>query len=466
MTGVPDTLSFTFPSRDIPVKGRVDVLVLGGGVTGVVAAIAAARAGASVCLVERNSHLGGTYTAAHLGTAMTFHASEDHQIVRGIGEELFQAMGPEGGFIGHLPDPLGVVATVTPYDPEIYRKTATDWVRRHKVTVLLHSQVIEVMKISENLRGVVVAGKGGLQALEAKFFIDCTGDGDVAAQASVPFTYGDGTHAQPMTMLFRVGGINREKIFTYMEKHPEEFVLARDPAELRQWPIMAVSGFFSQINQAKKEGRLNVPRDRVLFFEGVRPGEAVMNMTRVTGRDATDPQALSLAEMEGLDQAHEVFRFLKRDVPGFEQARLLSVASHIGVRETRHIQGHYTLDTDTILTAKKHDDGVAACAWPIDIHSPTDAGLVCEPLPPGSYYTIPWRCLLPVGANNLLVAGRCISSTHAANASCRVTPTCMALGQAAGAGAALMVKNGLRTTTALDVDYLRQRLKMDGAVVE
>jgi hypothetical protein len=244
-----------------------------------------------------------------------------------------------------------------------------------------------------------------------------------------------------------------------MQAHPDDFVLA-DGWE--RMPMVAVSGFFKLVQKAKQAQRLRVDRDRVLFFELPSPGEVSVNMTRVIRHDATDGQALSRAEVLGRRQVMEVVQFLKEDIPGFERAELLNCGTQIGVRESRRIIGQYVLTGEDVVQGRRFPDVIARGSYPIDIHAPDGDQLHVIKMEPGTTYDIPYRSILNDTVRNLLVAGRCLSATHEALASARVTPTAMVVGQGAGTAAALASRYKV-CPHEIDVQELQQRLSEQNA---
>jgi len=244
---------------------------------------------------------------------------------------------------------------------------------------------------------------------------------------------GDGL-TQPMTLNFRVAGV----------------------AVDRMPPRAEINRLY---DQAKAAGRVSCPRENVLLFHTLQPDVVHFNTTRVTGRSGVDARDLTQAEMEARRQTQDLVRFLISDIAGFEHAYLQQTAAQIGVRESRRIRGEYTLTAEDVLGARKFPDGIARCAYPIDIHSPTGSGTVIREVPEGDYYEIPYRCLAPLGVDNLLVAGRCISATHEAQASLRVMPQCFAMGEAAGLAAALSIQRSI-PPREVDAAELRRELAM------
>ncbi len=449
--------------------GSADVVVIGGGPAGSVAAIAAARAGARVLLVERYGFLGGSLTAAMVAPIMGFHAGP-LQVVRGIPQEVVARMQALGLSPGHVPDPIDFCDTVTPFDYEGLKRVLLEMAVEAGVELWLHSVFLGVEMDGGRVTAVRIWQKDGIKELRAPIYLDASGDADLAAAAGVPFELGrqkDGL-PQPMTLMFRIGGVNWNGVMAYLAEHKSEVQHgqgAHGPIDvdwLRGLPIRGFAGFRELVGQARDRGEWSIPRDRLLVFEGVRPGEAVVNTTRVVGRLGTSGADLAQAEIEGRRQAYEVMAFLRRRVAGFSDAYLIETPAQIGVRETRRIVGDYVLKQEDILGGVKFPDAIACGGYPIDIHDPVSLHLVTKRLPSGEYYTIPYRCLLPQGVDDVLVAGRCISATHEAFAAFRVSAIVMAIGQAAGMAAAKAAREGI-PPRAVDVDDLQRRLRAEGA---
>lgn len=439
---------------------KYDVIVAGGGPSGILAAIAAARNGANTLLIEKYGFLGGMATNALVGPIQTFHATPELQVVNGIAEEIVQRLKAIGGTPGHVRDMIGFVPTVTPVDVEKLKYVYQEMVVESGVHLQLHTTVIGVEKEGSNITKLKLHNKSGIFSVEGSVFVDCTGDGDILALAEVPFEKGrkkDGL-AQPMSMMIRVGGVDLEAVRLYMKAHPEEFVLAEDWEEM---PYVAVSGFFNHVEEARNKGDFTIERDRVLFFELPTAGEVSVNMSRVIRFDATDGEALSNAEQIGRRQVMEIVDFLVNYIPGFENAFLINCGTQIGVRESRRLLGDYILTGEDVVMGREFPDVIALGSYPIDIHSPDGGDLDVVKMAPGTIYHIPYRSITNRHVPNLVVAGRCISATHEALASARVTPTAMIIGQAAGTAAALSVQTG-NLPNEVDVALLQKTLREQG----
>jgi hypothetical protein len=424
------------PPRTALRAARADVAVVGGGPAGLGAALGAARAGADVVLVERYGFLGGNATAALVMPLMSFHneiraarASDDGAPVRllptdhgpgepmvaGVLQELLDRLVATAGAV----TPSRETGYTVPIDPEAYKLTFLDMLDDAGVRYLFHAFASGVVD-----EGVVYETKAGPIVVEADVTVDCTGDGDVAAAAGADYAVGreaDGL-TQPMTLMFRMVEFDRERFGGYVREHPD------------QW--RGVHGLWELVAEAQAAGELDLPREDILFFASPHERELSVNSTRAGGL-GIDPWEITRAEWLARRQMRAIVSFLRSRVPGFEDAYNVQSGATIGVRETRRILGEHCLTGEEVLSARKFDDAIARGSYPVDIHDPKGEGTVLERLPPGEAYDIPLRCLLPRGVDRVITAGRCISGTHEAHSSYRVTPTAMATGQAAGVCAAL-----------------------------
>ena len=297
-------------------------------------------------------------------------------------------------------------------------------------------------------RSVAVATKAGPLELEADFFIDATGDGDLMAFSGCQFQLGresDGL-CQPMTTCFRLANVGRQK---------EEKKNIND----------SINAVYLAL---KEQGKIQNPRENVLWFRGKALGDGIahFNTTRIVKLDPTDPFQVSKAEKMARDQIRELLTMLKEhNVPGFENAQLISIASSIGVRESRKLVGEHVLTVEELKNCVCFADRIALGNYDVDIHNPEGSGTSHYYFAPGTYYTIPYGSLLPKELDNLLVAGRCISATHEAQASVRIMPICATTGQAAGTAIALARKTGTNTHT-LDVGSLQALLRQNNAAID
>src|SRR5271165_5290298 len=443
-------------------KKKYDVLVVGGGNAGCAAALAAARNGARTLLVERYGFLGGTATAAMVGPWMTFHAGEE-RIVGGIAQEIVERLVARGASPGHIRDASDYVPTITPFDPEVHKALLFEMMEEAGVALLLHAYFLDaLLDASGAVRGARFATVGGLREYEAAVTIDATADAYVAASAGVSVQQGDERgRVQPASLMFRLSHVDLAATAAYVREHPDQMRTSLAPAERNAGSLSAVAGLYDLWREARERGEVDIPRELVSFFISPYPDEVTVNMTRVVEIDPLDPDDLTRAEVAGRAQVTQLVEFFRRRVPGFENARLAATAAQIGIRESRRIEGVYTLTRDDVLEARAFDDAVARSAYPIDIHNPAGSGTTTQRLAPGASYEIPYRCLLPANVEGLLVAGRCISTTHEALASTRLTPTVMTLGQAAGTAAALAVRSGV-TPRRVAAEKLRSQLTRDG----
>ena len=438
-----------------------DVLVVGGGNAGCAAALAAARNGARVLLVERYGFLGGTATASMVGPWMTFHSGDD-RIVGGIAQEMVERLVARGGSPGHLHDASDYVPTITPFDPEIHKALLFEMMGESGVRMLLHAWFLDATVADGHVTASRFATVGGIVEVTARRTIDATADAYVAASAGVPTQQGDARgRVQPASLMFRLSHVDLAALSQYVRQRPEQMRSSLKTHERTPESLTAVAGLYELWDAARARGAVNVPRELVSFFATPYADEVTVNMSRVVGVDPLDPDDLTRAEVEARAQVMQLLEFFRRDVPGFARARIAATATQIGVRESRRIVGEYTLTAADVLAARAFDDAVARSAYPIDIHNPSGSGTTTHRLAPGASYEIPYRCLVPVLVDDLLVAGRCISTTHEALASTRLTPTVMTLGQAAGTAAALSLRERV-TPRALDTKLLRDRLIRDG----
>jgi len=414
-----------------------------------------------VLLIERYGFLGGTATAGMVGPWMTFHSGKD-RIVGGIAQEIVERLVRRGASPGHIHDSSDYVPTITPFDPEVHKALLFEMMAEAKVDLLLHAWLLTAILDEDRVVGASVATVGGGRTYAAGITIDATADAVAAFSVGVPTQQGDERgRVQPASLMFRLSHVDLTKTATYVRMHADQMRTSLKAHERTAPALTAVAGLYELWEQAQHDEIVTVPREVVSFFISPYPDEVTVNMTRVTDIDPLDPDDLTRAEIQARGQVMQLLRFFRERVPGFENARIAATGTQVGIRESRRIVGRYTLNAQDVLEARQFDDAVARSAYPIDIHNPSGTGTTTQRLPPGSSYEIPYRCLVPVNREQLLVAGRCISTTHEALASTRLTPTVMTLGQAAGTAAALANERGQRVG-AIDTNELRKRLIADG----
>jgi FAD dependent oxidoreductase len=401
-----------------------DIIIAGGGLAGCSAAVAAAREGLRVLLLERASVLGGNATRSMVGPWQSFHAStppskDVHlppQVIGGIAQEFVDDLIARGACLGHLPDPVGFAGSLTPVDSEALTRYLPEKLAAEGVELRLGE--------SFGAEHLALAGAGA-------FVIDATGQCAAARLLGAPLRLSP--ERQPLTWMFSIGPVDAREVRAYQLAHREQFVM-HPGFELLRPDFLAVSGFFSLVADARARGAFTVPRDRLLFFSTPRPGEVLVNTTRVPA-DHPDPLG------EGMRQVRELADWLPRNVPGFSAARLIRVADGIGERESARLIGDHELSARDLISGREFPDAVARGCYPIDIHAASGESLATSEINPKGWYDIPLGCLTSAAAPNLAVAGRCISADRAGFASARTLPTAMATGQAAGLYAAAKVKS-------------------------
>lgn len=447
---------------------QYDLIVVGGGVSGCTAAISAGRRGASVLVIEQNGYLGGSLTGCGVGPMMTFHAGEK-QVICGIMQELVAELVSRGYSPGHVPDTKQYTSTITPFDAEGLKLILDEKLTEAGCTVLFHTFLGDVKAEDGKIKSLTICNKDGLQQISAKVYIDATGDGDVAAWAGAPMTKGrpeDGA-AQPMTMKMKYCNVDTAVLKEYILSHPARFHrLALQFDLIRQAIPMDMEGFDEEFIAEKQAGNLSIRRENVLMFGTGRPGEYILNTTRIVDHDATNAASLSEAEMIGRRQCAELDRFLRKYVPGFADALLEFTGPSVGVRGSRQLVGDYVLTAEDILKRKPFPDRIAHSSYPIDIHNPKGEGTASTFMSePGTYYSIPYSVMTCEALSNLLVTGRCISTTFEAQAAIRTTPTVGALGEAAGVAAAMAAQQDGNVRT-VSVPALQKQLVEQGAYLE
>lgn len=413
-----------------------DVVIAGSGPAGLSAAVTASRMGCSVVLIERNGIIGGNLTAGYVGPVMGSVSAGS------IREEILDLLG------SHQNDLY--------YDCEQAKIRLTEWLAGTTVETFLLSTVVSVQKQGSCITQIQIVTPGGLTYLSGQVYIDATGDGALAALAGAPWQQGraaDGL-TQPASIMFTLDHI--DPAVDLQCRHEEDDTLIDGKSYLEMCRLAA------------KDGRLPSNVSIVRLYRTVNPGERMVNATQANFVNGLEPRALAQAQVELRRQMLLIHQFLKDTVPGFENSRIRSSSDGVGIRETRRIEGDYILTAEDLLQGRRFKDAVVhQASFPLDIHNPAGGGQAeSAGCPPKSQlYDIPYRSLLPLKVDQLLLAGRCISGTHRAHASYRVMGICMATGQAAGTAAALCTRDKV-SPRSLDVRLLQDALIKQGVCLD
>lgn len=435
------------PSRETPVFGEYEVVVLGGGPAGIAAAVAAAQSGRSTLLVERYGFLGGAGTAAGLSTFCGLHANvhgEHRQVIHGVVDDLLARLEHKGGLNApHLSFANRIQAQA--YDMSAYKIVADEMLAAAGAEILFHAfGVGAVMTSKSEIGALLVETKSGRRAILGRMFIDGSGDGDLAAWAGVPYEKGSTaeTLVYPTTM-FMINGVDAERAD-------------------RAWELIP-----KLMEEAERKGR-RFPRKGAIVRPQKNPVQWRANATQIRNPDgspvdATDAAQLSRAEIEGRRQCWEVFNFIREATPGFEKAFISEMGAQLGIRESRRIVGDYMLTEEDYLGCANFHDAIGVNGWPVERHVAGDVLIKFPPIPESrGFNQLPYRMIVPQQTDNLLVVGRCASMTHEGQSAARVSGPCFAMGQAAGTAADIVLSTNA-TPRAIDVGALQGRLERAGA---
>jgi len=437
------------PSRTTPVYGEFDVVVVGGGPAGIMAASAAARAGCSTLLIERYGFLGGAGTAGGLSTFCGLHArtrGADVRVIRGLADELLDRLGKLDGLSApHLTIADGIAAQA--FDISAYKIAADELVTGSGARILFHAMAVgAVMRAgaAAEIDAVIIESKSGRRAVRGRFFVDASGDGDLAAWAGVPWE-----KAPPIdgmmypSLMFRINGVD---------------VGRAGPAPWRTVERL--------MDEAERAGTHTFPRKKPIVRPQRNPLEWRANLTQLRTADGgaidgTDVDQLTLGELTGRQQALDAFTFIRDRTPGFEDSYIVDIAPQIGIRETRRIIGAYQLTEDDVLGCADFDDTIGVNGWPVEAHVAGTVEFRWQRDERG-FNQLPFRIIVPPATGNLYVAGRCASMTHGAQSAARVTGPCFVMGEAAGVAAAMALSAGV-PGGQIDVPELQRRLEDQGA---
>ncbi len=476
------TVSF---KKEAEVRYSADVVVVGGGVAGVGAAVAAGREGKSVILIEHTGCLGGMATNGHVSP---FDATKDRQgkPFGGVAEDIIQGM-------AKAQLAYGVDSPMRREGPHLFKWVLLNLCLEANVDIIFNASLVDIVREGDDIKYAIINTKSGIEAVEGKMFIDATGDGDVFYRAGEEYIIGSEADAnseldkvgmnkmhfedgeqgnveeqpsnaetsgaasvQPCSIMFTMGNVDNSKNPLQYNNRLLKFEdLGIDKEEFKQLPYYGTEGF-------EDNGDLiPLPQGRILLSHTGRPKEMLVNMSRIIGVDTTDARQLTEANIKAQLQVMYLVDFLKRYVPGFENSYLVESGNVLGIRESRRLVGRYVLKGSEAALCEIPDDTVACGSYMIDIHDPHGKRKAIGGNLLGACYGIPYRCLTPKTVKNLLVCGRCISVDHVAHASTRIQGTCVITGQAAGTAAAIAVADNVSVQN-VDVDKLISILKDRG----
>lgn len=430
-------------TKQVAVVGSYDVVVCGGGPAGVFAAIAAAREGAKVAIVEQYGFLGGMATAG-LVMPLSVFTYQNKKVIGGIPWEFLERLEAMGG--GYIEKPLGNVA----FDPELYKLCMQRMVLEAGIDLYMHSYISGFTKREDGvIESIIFENKNGSEALEAKVFIDCTGDADLAAMVGVPMQEQNGEPLQPLSTYFVLAGVDTQSPLVNEAMHHNK--------QGENCHCLPIRNYL--LEHAEE---LNIPEfGGPWFCTTLHEGCVAVNMTRTAG-DACDNRDYTAAECRLREDVYRMAEILRTNFKEFENCYVQTVATQAGIRETRRIKGVHTMSAEEYISGYRYEDSVSRGAHPIDIHATKGSSQVTHFLEQAAY--VPYRALIADNFANLLVAGRAISADRKAFASMRVQASCMGTGQAAGVAAAMAAKADCSVKN-VDIVTLVQKLREIGAQI-
>ena len=406
-----------------------DLIVVGGGFSGIASAISASRQGAKVLLIEKSNCLGGAASNALVNPFMpnsTIINGKEVDLSSGIFKEILKRLKDRNSLLWN-----------SHFLEEELKYILNEMSLENNVNLLFFAYLTRVNKENDKIKSIVVSTVDGEITLSAKFFIDATGDGQLAFLSDCEYILGreKDSLTQPMTLCFRVGNVDTDKFYKTIDKLQDEY------------------------KKARSLGKISNPRENILVFRTPIKNVLHFNTTRVVKKNPTSPFEKTEAEIIARKQVHEMYDFIKSHGDGMEESFLMLTAQETGVRESRKIIGEYILTEKDLLSCRKFDDGVVACNYDIDIHNPEGEGTSHHYFKAGEYYTIPYRAFIPKGIKNMLISGRCISSDQGAQASLRIMPTVASIGEATGTAIGIAIKDSIDNVRNIDIKKLQQILK-------
>ncbi len=443
-----------------------DVVVIGGGSAGVCAAISAARQGAKTIVVERTGVLGGCASSGL--SILGYLDRRGEKVLGGMAQEIQDRLAAMGGAMGHYHCP--VHNSISPISAQAFKILAVEMCREAGADILFNCDVTDVQVVRGRIEAVTVYGKCTDIRIRGKVFVDGTGDGDMAALAGCRYTLGqDGTGVmQPSTLMFTVTNFDLERFFTWIEEHPgevgikEEYAKGYDLEFFRTTPGHCLIGMTDAIRAARAKGEFSVPRNQFIYIKTSVESLLAVNTSRIINIDASDPFQLSAGLEQGYLQVHELLRFMRGYIPGFEQAVLADISPTLGIRETRHFEGICRLTKEEMFAYAQGDDTIALCGYNVDVHAGAGDHIDLSRLERA--FGLPYGCFVAKGVENLFLAGRTLSVDSTVFAAARVMGPLMAAAEGIGIAAALCVSQGVNPAE-VDVPQVRALLLARGAIL-
>lgn len=403
-----------------------DTVVVGGGIAGVSAAASAAKNGSKTLLIESATFLGGVVTMGPLEALMTQYDA-DRKVIGGIADELLELIKAQDRQAENVDDTTGYCNKIIPYQSECMKYAMLCLLDKYQVDLMMETMLVEANTKNQVLVSIEIQTKRERLTVYAKSFVDCSGSGILGYYSGCDILFGDENGvSQPVTVLTKWGNINKEQLREYVRTHMDEFTSFNNELDVEA-EFLHLWGFGKTLTEGYETGKLSLKREEMHLMESTVPGEVILNFSRM-GANPYDAFEMSKAQLDGSRQVYELFQYFREKIPAFKNAKIVQ-NGYVGVRESGRVKGKYVLTRQDIISEEKCKDSVAIGAFPMDIHQ-QGSGMKYERVLRG--YGIPACALWSEHIKNLFMGGRCISSTFEANASCRISITCMATGQAAG----------------------------------
>lgn len=454
------------------VNKEFDVVVLGAGPGGLAAALAAGRGGAKVLLVEKNGYLGGNMA---IGLPLLGFLDKDgNKVIGGIADEFMKDMASYETAYGHAASEHKVCPmhnSVTLYDHELFKIVALHKVLDAGIEVLFHTDIESVNVENAEIREITLRGKGYRIFVKAKIYIDASGDGDMAYLAGASYEKGqkDTGILQPPTMMFTLSGVDIDRTIDYLAENPDQMDRSKtidcaggyDADFFRSDPNFVMVAMRKLFAQLREQGKMPVNRENIIVINSLLPGEVHMNCTRHLGTDGSDVFSVTRAEIEGYLQIEKFVETLHQYVPGFEKCYISQIYPSLGIRESRRFSGIRQLTESDVVNGVFNEETIGIGSYCVDIHAGDGLSTIFTKIPA---YGIPYGITVSDEIEGLMFAGRCASMDAVAMSSARVMPICMAIGEAAGVGAALAITQGI-SPREVDVAQVRKTLLDAGAIL-